>query len=86
MYVKNEKNHANLANFNTKSYFCVNDAIYDVIMQEPPGKWRHNTGHEISRDSFDEFPVFYTYSNIFIFRKIDRANFAVRGPKSLVFF
>ena len=55
-------------------------------MQEPPGKWRHNTGHEISRDSFDELPVFYTYSNIFIFREIDRANFAVRGPKSLVFF
>ena len=28
--------------------------------------------------------LFQTYSTIFIFRQIDRANFAVRGPSSLI--
>ena len=67
-----------------KSYFCDNDAIYDVIMQEPVWKWRHNFRHKISRDSFADLPLFKTFSIIFIFRQIDRANFAVRGPSSLV--
>ena len=66
-----------------KSYFCDNDAIYDVIMQEPVRKWRHNHRLKISRDSFSELPLFKTFAIIFIFRQIDRANFAVRGSSSL---
>ena len=69
-----------------KSYFCDNDAIYDVIMQEPVYKWRHNHRHKISKDSFAELPLFKTFSIIFIFRQIGRANFAVRGPSSLSIF
>ena len=45
-----------------KSYFCDNDAIYDVIIQEPVSKWRHNHRHKISRDSFAELPLFKTFS------------------------
>ena len=37
-----------------RSYFCDNDAIYDVIMQEPVRKWRHNHRHKINRNSFAE--------------------------------
>ena len=39
-----------------KSYnFCENKAIYDVIMQEPVRKWRHNHRHEIRRDTTQPF-------------------------------
>ena len=31
-----------------KLYFCDDEAIYDVIIQEPVWKWRHNYRHEIS--------------------------------------
>ena len=37
-----------------KSYFCDNDAIYDVTMQKPVRKWHHNHRHKISRDSAAE--------------------------------
>ena len=66
-----------------KSYFCDNDAIYDVIMQEPVRKWCRNYRHRTSRDWYAELPLFKTFSIIFIFRQINRANFAVRGPSSL---
>ena len=66
-----------------KSHFCDNDPIYDVIMQEPVKKWRHNHRHKISRDSFSELPLFKIFPIIFIFRQIYRANFAVRGLSSL---
>ena len=67
-------------------YFGDDDAIYDVIIQEPVWKWRHNYLHEISRDPFAESVLFQTCSTIFIFRQINRANFAVRGPSSLTPF
>ena len=35
-----------------KLYFGDDDAIYDVIIQEPVWKWRHNYRHRISRDPF----------------------------------
>ena len=35
-------------------YFGDDDAIYDVIIQEPICKWRHNYIHEISRNPFAE--------------------------------
>ena len=66
-----------------KSYFCHNDAIFDVIVQEPVRKWRNNHRLEINRYSFAELPLFQTNSTICIFRQTDRANFAVRGPSSL---
>ena len=66
-----------------KLYFGDNDAIYDVIIQEPVWKLRHYYRHEISRDPFAESVLFQTYSFIFIFRQIDKANFAIRGPSSL---
>ena len=62
-----------------KSYLCDNDAIYDVVVQEPVRKWRHNNRHEISRYLFAELLLFQTNSTICILQ-IDRANFAVRGP------
>ena len=65
-----------------KLYFVDDDAMYDVIIQEPVWKWRHYNRHEISRDSFAEVSLSITYSTIFIFRQIDRANFAVRSPSS----
>ena len=63
-------------------YFGDGDAIYDVIIEEPVWKWRHIYKHEISRDPFAESVLFQIYSAIFIFRQIDRANCAVRGPSS----
>ena len=46
-------------------FFVDDDAIYDVIMDEPVGKWGnnngHDNGHEISRDPLDELSVFSTY-------------------------
>ena len=51
------RNKGKFANFNTKSYFCENDAIYKVIVQEPVRKWRHNYRHEFIRDSFAELPL-----------------------------
>ena len=53
-----------------KLYFCDNDALYDVILQETVRKWCHNHRHKISRDSFSELPLFKTFSIIFIFRQI----------------
>ena len=35
-----------------KLYFGDDDAIYDLIIQEPVCKWCHNYKHEISRDPF----------------------------------
>ena len=67
-----------------KLYFSDKDAINDVILQEPVLKWRHNYRHDISRDPFAKLLLFQTYSIIFIFRQIDRANFAVRGPSSFI--
>ena len=64
-------------------YFCDNDAIYDVIVQEPVRKWRQYHRHEINRYSFAELSLFQTNSTICIYRLIDMANFAVRGPSSL---
>ena len=78
-----ENNMLILVILTQKSQFCDNDAIYDVIMQEPVRKWRHNHRHNISRDSFAEKSPFKTFSINFIFRQIDRAIFAVRGPSSL---
>ena len=69
-----------------KSYFCYNYTIYDVIVQEMVRKLRHNHRHEISSYPFAELPLFQTNSTICIFRQIDRANFAVRGPSSLCDF
>ena len=66
-----------------KLYFVDDDAIYDVIIQEPVWKWRHNYRYEFSRDPFAESVLFQTYSTIFIFRQIDWANFALRCPTSL---
>ena len=66
-----------------KLFFGDDDAIYDVINEEPFWKWRHNYRHDFSRDPFAELSVFYTHSTIFIFRQIDRANIAVCGPTSL---
>ena len=37
-----------------KLYFGDDDAIYDVIIQEPVWKWRYNYKHQISRDPFAE--------------------------------
>ena len=62
--------------FNTKD----DDVIYDVIIKEPAWKLCQNYRHEFSNDQFAELPVFKSYSTIFIFKQIDRANFAVRGP------
>ena len=69
-----------------KLYFGDDDALYHGIIQEPVWKWRHNYRHEISRDPFAETVLFQKSSTIFIFRQIDRANFAVRGPNSLQAF
>ena len=77
------KEHRNVTDYTQKSYFCDNDAIYDVIMHEPVRKWRHNHRYEF-RDSFDELLLFETYSIIFIFKQIDMANFAVHAPGSLI--
>ena len=41
-------------------YFIDDDAIYDVTMEEPGGKWRHIYGHEIIRDPLDVLSVFLT--------------------------
>ena len=65
-----------------KLYFYDNDAICDVIMQESVRNGRHNNRHETRMDSLFELPVFYTNSTIFILERIDRGNFAVRGPTS----
>ena len=73
----------NLLISSQKLYVGNDDAIYDVIIQEAVWKWRHKYRPEISRDPFSESVLFQTYSTIFIFRKIDRANFVVRGPSSL---
>ena len=84
-YVNYEKNNVLILLISTqKLYFCDDDAIYDVIIQEPVWKWRHNYRHEISRDPFAESVLFQTYSTIFMFSQIDRANFAVRGPSSFL--
>ena len=66
--------------FNTKD----DDVIYDVIIEEPVWKWCQNYRHEFSNDQFAELPVFKAYLTIFIFKQIDRANFAVRGPSSFL--
>ena len=41
-----------------KLYFSDDDAIYDVIMQVPIKKLRHNYGHERSNDPFAELSGF----------------------------
>ena len=68
-----------------KVYFSDDDALYDVIIHEPVWKWHHNYRHEISRDPFAELLLFYTYSTIFIFRQIDRANYVVCRPTYLLY-
>ena len=50
-----------------KSYFCDNDTIYDIIMEEPVRKCRHNYRHKLCRDSFAKLPLFKTFSFIFFF-------------------
>ena len=83
-YVNYEKKNVHILLISSqKVYFGDDDAIYDVIIQEPVWKWRHKYRHEISRDPFVESVLFQTYSIIFIFTQIDRANFAVHGPSSL---
>ena len=67
-------------------YFGDDDALYDAIIQEPVWKWRHNYRHEISKDTFADTVLVQTSSTIFIFRQIDRANFAVRGLNFLQAF
>ena len=82
-YENYEKNNALILQMSSQKLYLGDDgAIYDVIIQEPVWKWRHNYRHEISRDLFAESVLFQTYSTIFNFRKIDRANFEVRGPSS----
>ena len=66
-----------------KLYFGDNVAIYDVIIQKLVWKWRNNYKHEISKNPFAKTVLFQTYSTIFIFMQIVRANFAVRGHSSL---
>ena len=39
-------------------YFGDDDAIYDVIIQDPVWKWCHNYRHEISRNPFAESVLF----------------------------
>ena len=51
-----------------KLYFGDYNAIYDVLIQEPVQKCRHNYRHEISRDRFDESVLFQTYSTSFILK------------------
>ena len=42
-----------------KSYFCDNDAIYDVIMmQVSVRKWRHNKRHQINRENLLNYQSF----------------------------
>ena len=51
-YVNYEKNNVlvNFANISSqKLYFGDDDAIDDVIIQEPVWKWRHNHRHDISK-------------------------------------
>ena len=67
-----------------KMYFGDDDAFYDVTIQEPIWKWLHYYGHDISRHPFAESELYQTYTTIFIFGQINRANFAVRGPSSLI--
>ena len=50
-----------------KLYFCDEDAICDVIIQEPVWKWRHNYRHKISRDPFAELlPFRHTQPCLFL--------------------
>ena len=54
-YVNFEKNNVLILQFSSqKLYLGDGDAIYDVIIQEPVWKWRHNYRHEMSRDPFAE--------------------------------
>lgn len=57
-----------------KLYFGDHDAFYDVTIQE----------HDISRHPFAESKLYQTYTTIFIFGQINKANFAIRGPCSLI--
>ena len=83
-YVNHEINNVVILLISSqKLYFSDDDAIYDLIIQEPVWKWRHNYRYKISRDPFAESVLFQTYAIIFILRQIDRANFVVRGPSSL---
>ena len=83
-YVNYEKNNILILLFSSQTlYFGDDDAIYDVIIQEPVWKLCHQYRHEITGDAFAESVLSQTYLTIFIFIKIDRANFAVRGPSSL---
>ena len=56
VYVKlwKKNNLLNLLFSSQMLYFGDDDAIYDVIIQEPICKWRHNYIHEISRNPFAE--------------------------------
>ena len=54
-YVNYEKNYLIILLILTqKLYFGDDDAIYDVIIQEPVWKWHRNNKHGISRDPFAE--------------------------------
>ena len=83
-YVNYEKNNMLISLFSSQTLNYGDDkAIYDTIIQEPVCKIRHRYRHEITGDAFAESVLSQTYLTIFIFIKIDRANFAVRGPSSL---
>ena len=58
--------------------------LHDIIIYLFQEK-KHDLNHKISRYSFDQLPLFQTHSIIFIFKQIDSANFAVRGPGSFQF-
>ena len=74
------KQHVNFANFKQKSYFCDNDAIFDVAMQ-------NRLENDVITPNINSAGIhlLYYHSIIFIFRQIDKDNFAVRGPSSWYF-
>ena len=67
-----------------KIFFGDDDLISDVIIQEPVWKLRHNCRHEINRDPFADNYSFRHNHSFSFFRLIDRADFAVRDPVSLI--
>ena len=67
-----------------KLYFSDDNSFYDVIIKELVRKWHHKYGQEMPNNPFAELSVFYTYSITFNFRPIDKANFTICGPSSLI--
>ena len=58
-----------------KSYFCDNDVIYDVIMQEPVRKWRHNYKHEIRQGFIYWITTLLDQLNHFYFKTYRQGQF-----------